>query len=81
MTVSSTGCTGRDPKYVEEQLSRVCKRLTETETNIEMFSRMVRTGVATNDVRSFVVKQSEMKRAGQKYDMTVLTVFLNGTNH
>ena len=69
MTSTNATCIGRDPKQVEEQLVRVCRKLTETEVNIEMFGRMVRSGVATNDVHNFVVKQSDMKRVSQKYDL------------
>ena len=54
---------------VKEQLLRVCKRLNDTEANIEMFSQMVRCGVATNDIRNFVMRQSEMKKTSKKYDV------------
>ena len=60
---------GRDPKLVEKQLRKVCRRLKETEVNIGMFCQMIRDGVATNDVRNFVQKQSNMKKASSKYDL------------
>ena len=54
---------------VEEQLKGVCRKLNEIEANVEMFSQMVSNGVATNDVRNFVVKQSNMKKSDNKYDL------------
>ena len=57
-----------DPKLVEKQLSRTCSKLAEAATRVELFSRMVRNGVATNDVRCFVAKQSDMKRVNQQFN-------------
>ena len=54
---------------VEKQLKEICMKLNETEANVEMFCNMVRNGIATNDVRNFVSKQSDMKRANNKYDL------------
>ena len=54
---------------MEEQLKGVCRKLNETEAIVEMFSQMVSNGVATNDVRNFVVKQSNMKKSDNKYDL------------
>ena len=54
---------------MEEQLKGTCKRLNETEAVVEMFSQMIRNGVATNNVRNFVAKQSDMKKANNKYDL------------
>ena len=48
-------------QVVEEQLEKTCKKLNETEVNIRLFNKMVRNGVATNDVRNFVSKQAELK--------------------
>ena len=53
----------KSAEEVEELLERTCRRLNETEVNIGLFGRMVRNGVATNDVRSFVSNQAELKRA------------------
>ena len=69
MTSASYNEAGQDPKQVEEQLMKVCERLRVTEVNIGMFSRMIKTDVATNDVRNFVLKQSNMKKASDKFDM------------
>ena len=69
MTSASDISAGQDPEHVEEQLKKVCERLRVTEVNIGMFSRMVRTDVATNDVRNFVLKQSNMKKASDKFDL------------
>ena len=55
--VESDPCRGvRDSKKVEERLEVTCKKLSETEVNIRLFDKMVRHGVATNDVRAFVTK-------------------------
>ena len=40
---------------------KTCKKLNETEINIRLFSRMALNAVATNDVRSFVSRQAELK--------------------
>ena len=69
MTSASIVPAGQDPKLVEEQLKKVCERLRITEVNIGMFSQMVKNEVATNDVRNFVAKQSNMKKASEKFDM------------
>ena len=57
------------PKQVEKRYRNICKKLTEVEVNNAMFSRMIKSGVATNDVRTFVIKQSKMKRANQKINI------------
>jgi len=44
-------------------------KLNETEANMNMFGHMIKNRVATNDVRSFVRKQSDMKRTSNKYDL------------
>ena len=54
------------PDDVEEQYVKTCIKLTEAEVNVAMFQKMLRSGVATNDVRNFVNKQSKMKRTSQK---------------
>ena len=56
----------KDPKMVEEWLEQTCKKLSETEINIGLFSKMIRNGVATNDVRNFVQKQARLKCTNQK---------------
>ena len=56
----------KDPDEVEELFLRTCRKLTEAEVNVAMFQKMLRSGVATNDVRNFVNKQSKMKRTSQK---------------
>ena len=50
-----------DPEVVERQLQSTCFKLNETEVNIRLFSKMLENGVATNDVRSFVMKQAKLK--------------------
>ena len=51
----------RDSK-VEERLRSVVLKLAETESNTSLFQTMTREGVATNEVRSFIKKQLDMKR-------------------
>ena len=53
-------------KKVEERLELTCKKLCETEVNIRLFSKMVRHGVATNDVRNFAAKQAMLKSMNHK---------------
>ena len=57
------------PDEVVEHYKKTCKRLTEAEVNCNMFSKMIRSGVATNDVRNFINKQSKMKRVNQKMNI------------
>ena len=47
---------------VVKLLQKTSLKLAETEANIEMFSQMTRNAVATNDVMSFAVKQSKLKK-------------------
>ena len=49
-------------KQVEKRLKKTSISIAETETNVEMFTKMTRLTVATNDVRSFVVNQAKLKR-------------------
>ena len=49
-------------KEVEEQLIETCVKLDETEVNVRLLDKMIRNGVATNDVRNFVTKQAGLKR-------------------
>ena len=69
MTKSGVCCIKMDHKTVEKQLKEICMKLNETEANVEMFCNMVKNGVATNDVRNFVSKQTDMKRTNNKYDL------------
>ena len=69
MTKPGVSYASTDPKKVEEQLRGVYKKLNETEAVIDMFSQMVRCGVATNDVRNFVTNQSNMKKTSNNYDL------------
>ena len=43
-----------DPEEVERHYKRTCKKLTEAEVNCAIFNKMVKSGVATNDVHNFV---------------------------
>ena len=59
------------PEEVERQFGRACKKLTEVEVNVNMFKKMIKSGVTTNDVRHFVVNQSKLKRISQKVNMSL----------
>ena len=59
-------------KPVEKHLQDVCLKLTEVESTVKLFARMVKTGIATNDGRNFAIKQSKMKRMSDKLDLKVL---------
>ena len=50
---------------VEKRLANICLKIKETEVKIGFFRHMVRDGVATADVRSFVEKQAKLKRVDQ----------------
>ena len=60
------------PDDVEEQYVKTCIKLTEAEVNAAMFTKMVRSGVATNNVRNFVAKQCKMKKTNQKMSRSLL---------
>ena len=63
-THSDEECRG--PITVERRLSKVCKKLSVTEININMFHRMIKNNVATNDVRSFANNQQYLNRHREK---------------
>ena len=55
-------------------LKETCLKSAETETNISLFQKMVKNMVATNDVRDFVAKQSNMRRLDKKLDMKLIKI-------
>ena len=59
-------------KSVEKQLKETTFKLAETQAVIDLFSRMVKSGIATNDVYSFVMKQSALRKASKKLDTKLL---------
>ena len=59
-------------RTVEERLRNVVLKLAEVDSNTEMFRVMIRDGVATNEVRSFVSKQTAMKRTTNVIDKSVV---------
>ena len=59
-------------RTVEERLKSVVLKLAEVDSNTEMFRVMIRDGVATNEVRSFVSKQTAMKRTTNKIDKSLI---------
>ena len=61
----------RQIKTVECQLEMTFNRIAVTEANIELFGTMLRLGLATNDVKNFIHKQSNQKRVLSKPDFKV----------
>ena len=54
------------PEEVEWRLRNVCNKLKKSEVTAAVLGRMVREGVATADVRSFIGKQARLKRTNSK---------------
>ena len=69
-TLSEGKC--KDPVRVERRLHKVCKKLNGTEVNIGLFHRMIKNGVATNDVRSFTLNQQKLKKSKSKPSSALL---------
>ena len=67
LTVSKT----HKQKTVEGRLLSVTKALAATESNIYLFGTLKRLGLATNDVRNFVEKQTLSRRANFSTDSKV----------
>ena len=63
----------KDPFMVERRLNKVCRKLNVTEVNIGLFHRMLRSGVVTNDVRSFIGNQQKLKKSLSKPSNTYET--------
>ena len=55
-----------DVKEVEKQLKRKNKALSELESKVKLFQRMIRNGVSTPDVESFLKKQTKLKTTKNK---------------
>ena len=53
-------------KPVVRQLRQICKKIARTESNVDLFSDMVRQGVPTDDVRNFMLQQ-KMKQKTDKH--------------
>ena len=62
----SKPCTRASATKVVRRLKDVCRKLSVTESNVELFSKMTRNTIATNDVRSFMVSQSKKQSASNK---------------
>ena len=59
-------------KTVECQLGMTLNKIAATEANIELFGTLLKLGLATNDIRNFIQKQSAQKRILCKPDSKVL---------
>ena len=58
-------------KTVECQLEKMYCKIAATEANIELFATLLSLGLATNDVKNFVQKQTIHKRVSSKPDLKV----------
>ena len=59
-------------KSVEKHLRETTLKLTETEATVNLLSKMVRHGIATNDVYSFVRKQCKIRKSSNKLDYKLI---------
>ena len=59
-------------KSVEGKLWETCRALAGTEGNIYLFSTLKSLGLATNDVKHFVEKQTIHKKADKKVDVKLM---------
>ena len=49
-------------KTVECQLGMTLDKIAATEANVELFEKLLKLGLATNDIKNFILKQSAKKR-------------------
>ena len=70
--ICKTTPTKGKSKSVEKQLKEVTLKLCETESNMKMFNKMIKKGVATQDVYHFVRKQSNLRKSSNKLDHKLL---------
>ena len=59
-------------KTVECQLGMTLDKIAATEANVELFEKLLKLGLATNDIKNFILKQSAQKRILCKPDFKVL---------
>ena len=62
-SVTRAANNSQSPEEVEKQLRHVSKKLAETEVNIGLFNKMAKECVPTNDVRHFILNQTNMKQS------------------
>ena len=58
-------------KTVECQLEKTFETLAATEANVELFTVLIDLGLATNDIKNFIQKQTIHKRTDRKPDLQV----------
>ena len=68
----TTSPGGKGSKPVEEQLKAIMIKLAEAEATVELFTTMMRDGVATNDTYNFVRKQSLQRKSSKAIDYKLL---------
>ena len=59
-------------KTVEEQLLKTTRLLIDTESNIALFSKMIKHGLSTNDVYNFVRNQSDLRKSSNRVDYKLM---------
>ena len=62
-------------KPVVRQLRQISKKIATVESNVELFSNMVRQGVPSDDARCFMVQQRNKQRINKQ-----LTLFHAGSD-
>ena len=63
---------GQNNKTVECQLRETYSKIAATEANIFLFKTLKSMDIATNDIASFVKKQTNLKKASSRPDIKVL---------
>ena len=68
-------------KTVECLLRTTYSKLAVTEANLELFTKLIKLNLATNDVKSFVSKQTSHMRCSNKLDVKVQRVAMQSKIH
>ena len=71
LNLNEVEATLQTTNTAECQLEKTYYKLAATEANIELFMIMINLGLATNDIKNFVVKQTIHKRVRSKPDLKV----------
>jgi len=74
--VETTSCHRKEQKTVEERLKELSIKLADAEANIELFSRMHKGCIATNDVYHFTYKQLANRKSSKVFDPKILKVLM-----
>ena len=80
-SLNVVGQAQQNNKTVECLLEKTLESLAATEANIELFNTLIRLDLATNDVKSFVSKQTIHKRIDKRPDIKVQRVSMKSKLH